>query len=259
MSPSLYALISVVIVSLISLIGLAALSLNKKTLQSMIFILVSLAVGALFGDAFIHLIPEAFAQSDNSTTTSLLIIGGFLIFFIFEKFLHIHHSHGEEDADLCNDPEQHKTKKIQPLGYMILASDSFHNFIDGIIIGVSYLVSIEVGIASTLAIMLHEIPQEIGDFGILLHSGFTRKRALIMNFLSALAAIAGVLIVIIIGSSAEELILLILPIAAGGFIYIAASDLVPELHKIHDTKKSLVQFIAILAGIGTMLALLVVG
>lgn len=259
-TPSIYALISVVVVSLISLLGLATLSLSDKALRKAIFVLVSLAVGALFGDAFIHLIPEAYAESSNTTFTSLLIIFGFLLFFVFEKFFNIYHSHSEteEDCDCnhCRNIPIKKEKSIRPLGYMILFSDSVHNFIDGIIIGVSYFISIEVGIASTIAIALHEIPQEIGDFGILLHSGFSKAKALLMNFFSALSAIVGVLIVVFIGASAEGLIVLILPIAAGGFIYIAAADLVPELHKIKDLKKSFIQFIAMLVGIGAMLLLL---
>lgn len=264
---SIYALGSVVIVSLVALIGLFALSFNEKNLRRAIFVLVSLAVGALFGDAFIHLIPEAYAETTNTTLTSLLIIGGFLIFFIFEKFLNLHHSHGGEEDPVhgkdghCNPPQKKNAvfsfeNKINPLGYMVLVSDSFHNFIDGIIIGVSYSVSIEVGIASTIAIILHEIPQEIGDFGILLHSGFTKVQALFANFISALFAILGVLLVLFLGNVTEELVFFALPIAAGGFIYIAASDLVPELHKVKDTKRSLIQFLAILVGIASMLLLL---
>ena len=257
--PALYAIISVVVVSLISIIGLIALSLNEHTLRKIIFVLVSLAVGALFGDAFIHLIPEAYADSPNTTITSLLIIGGFLAFFILEKFLHFHHTHGEGDSHHSEDDcthEAHAQQRKHPLGYMVLVADSFHNFIDGIIIGISYLISIEIGIASTIAIMLHEIPQEIGDFGILIHSGFTRIKALLLNLLSALVAIIGVIIVLLVGESVETLITWALPVAAGGFIYIAASDLVPELHKTKDPRRSFIQFIAILAGIGAMLLLL---
>lgn len=259
-TPFLYALISVIGVSLISLIGLFTLSFNERFFKKIVFLLVSLAVGALFGDAFIHLIPEAYANSSNIVLTSIAIIGGFLLFFIFEKFLHVHHHHSENNKylDDCYHKEIYKKGKINPLGYMILASDSFHNFIDGIIIGISYLISIEVGLASTIAIILHEIPQEMGDFGILIHSGFTRMQALFVNFLSALFAIFGVFIVFMLGQNLETFVFWALPIAAGGFIYIAAADLVPELHKEKGILRSTIQFGAIIIGVALMLLLLLI-
>src|SRR3989338_2773819 len=172
-SIALYAFVSVFVVSLISLVGLFAISINESALRKWILVLVSLAVGALFVDAIIHLIPEALHESTNTTLTSLLIIGGILAFFALEKFLHWHHSHGHEfneekhlDGTIQNVKENH----VRPLGYLILISDGVHNFIDGIIIAASYFISIEVGIATTIAVILHEIPQEIGDFGVLINS-----------------------------------------------------------------------------------------
>lgn len=243
-----YALASVFIVSLVSLVGIFTLSLRRELLHRTVLILVSLAAGALLGDAFIHLIPGAFAEN-NVTIKALFIIGGILFFFLIEKFLHWHHYHGEEEE------EKRVTKKfrtIHPMGYMIIVSDGFHNLLDGIIIGVSYLVSIEVGIATTIAVVLHEIPQEIGDFGVLIHSGFTKARALLINFLTALLAIFGAVIALVFGTIAEEFIVWIIPIAAGGFIYIAAVDLIPELHKTKTIRASSLQFIALLVGILAM-------
>ncbi|MBI2108721.1 MAG: ZIP family metal transporter [Parcubacteria group bacterium] len=255
----LYSFISVFIVSLISLVGVLALSINESALRKWILVLVSLAVGALFGDAIIHLLPEAFAKSANPTLTSLLVIGGILLFFVLEKFLHWHHQHGHElnekectDDEICNKNEEH----IHPIGYLIIVSDGFHNFIDGIIIAASYFISIEVGIATTIAIILHEIPQEIGDFGVLLHAGFSKTKALAVNFLSALFAVLGVLLVFLIGVSAEIIAAIIIPLAAGGFLYIAGSDLVPELHKTTNVNHSFVQLLAILLGIASMVVLL---
>ncbi len=246
---SFYALASVLIVSFVSFIGAFALSLKERLLRRMIFILVSLAAGALLGDAFIHLIPETF-EGLAALPASLLIIGGFLVFFILEKFLHWHHAHGGEEE------EKRHTHVIHPTGYMILVSDGLHNFLDGLIIAASFMIGIEVGIATTIAIILHEIPQEIGDFAILVHSGFSTTRALFLNFLSALAAVLGALAVFFLGSTGAEAELWLLPIAAGGFIYIASADLIPELHKTTRLRSSLTQFAAMLVGIGAMAVLL---
>jgi len=239
----IYSFISVVIVSLISLIGAFALSIREDLLRKYIFVFISLAVGALLGDAFIHLIPEAFEHVGNATHVSLLIIVGVLIFFIMEKFLHWHH-HGED------------TEEIHPVGKLILFSDGVHNFIDGVIIGVSFLVSVPVGIATTIAVILHEIPQEIGDFAVLLHSGYTKSRALFLNFLSALCAILGMILAFVLGEAGEAFSLWILPIAAGGFIYVAVADLIPELHKTKKAKHSALQIVAVIAGVLSMVALL---
>jgi len=254
---AVYAFASVIVVSLISLVGVIALSLRESFLNKCIFLLVSLAVGALFGDALIHLIPEAFEKTDNPAFVSLLILSGILIFLILEKFLRWHHGHGHEceDDDIHDCPPEEKSN-IKPLGFLVIASDGLHNLIDGIIIGASYLISIEIGVATTLAIIFHEIPQEISDFGILLHAGFTKARALLVNFLSALLSIVGVGIAFVIGAASETFIPAVLAIAAGGFLYIAGSDLVPELHKTSDIKRSLQQLLAILVGIAIMFLLL---
>jgi len=241
----IYALVSVIIVSLVSLIGVFSLSLKEKMIKKYISLFISLAVGALLGDAFIHLIPEAFENSSNSVLVSLLIITGILLFFIIEKFLHWHHH--EDDTEINH---------IHPVGKLLLFTDGFHNFIDGIIIGVSFLVSVPIGIATTLAVVLHEIPQEIGDFAVLIHSGYDKKKALFLNFISALMAIVGVLIALIFGSIAETFSLWILPIAAGGFIYIAVADLIPELQKTKESKHSISQIATVIIGILTMVALL---
>ena len=241
----IYALSSVIIVSLVSLIGVFYIYLKEETVKKYINLFISLAVGALLGDAFIHLIPEAFENSSNPIIVSLLIIFGIIIFFIIEKFLHWHH-HGEDQENT----------EIHPVGKLLLITDGFHNLIDGIIIGVSFLISIPIGIATTLAVILHEIPQEIGDFAVLIHSGYDKKKALWLNFLSALAAIVGLIIALIFSNLAEAFTLWVLPIAAGGFVYIAVADLIPELQKTKELKYSLLQIITVLVGILTMVALL---
>lgn len=239
----LYTIVSVVVVSALSFTGLLALSLKEHILRKYVFILVSLAVGALFGDALLHLIPESFEELGNTPLVGILIMVGILLFFGLEKYLHWHHHEDDEE-------------KTHHTGKMILISDGLHNFIDGAVIAASYFAGIEIGIATTLAVVLHEIPQEIGDFGILLHSGYKIKKALFFNFISALLAILGAIVALFLHEFTETIVLYFIPIAAGGFIYIAGSDLVPELHKTKNIKHSLVQFSAIILGIVAMILLL---
>ena len=241
----LFALASVTFVSLLSLIGIAFISVNEEKLRRIIFVMVSLAVGALFGDAFIHLLPESFERSNSPVQTSVYVLSGILVFFILEKFLLWRHQHVLESLD-----------HVHPMGYMNLAADAIHNLIDGMIIGASYLVSPSIGIATTIAIVFHEIPHEMGNFFVLLHARFTVRRALLFNFLSAIFAILGSIISLLIGSRIENFSALIVPVAAGGFIYIAGSDLVPELNKEVNPVKSVIQLLSIGAGLVVMLLLL---
>ena len=239
-----YALASVIAVSGVSLIGLAFISLRQERLQQVIFFTVSLAVGAMFGDVFIHLLPEAFASSETPLRASGFCLGGILVFFLLEKFLLWRHEH-----------VPHYCTCIHPVGYVSLVADGLHNFIDGLLIGTSYLVSLPVGLGTTIAVLLHEIPQEIGDFGVLIHAGFGRAQALRLNLCSASCGIFGALLALAVGSRLSSFPLFILPLTAGGFIYIAGSDLVPELHKERNLLKSLIQLLGIGAGAGLMLLL----
>ena len=242
-----YAFVSVFIVSSVSLIGVAILSLKEAFLKKYIFIFISLAIGSLLGDAFIHIIPEALENIANPALAGLLVIAGILFFFMLENYLHWHH-HGEDER------EHH----IHPVGKLVLFSDGVHNFIDGIIIGVSFIASIPLGIATTLAVILHEIPQELGDFTVLLHSGYSRKRALWLNFISALTAVAGVMVAFMLRGAGEFFVAVILPIAAGGFIYIALADLIPELHKSKQAAHAIFQIFGVVAGVLLMFALVFV-
>ena len=239
-----YALLSVVVVSLASLIGIVTISISEQRLQKFIFFMVSLAVGAMFGDTCIHLLPQSFEQAGDRLATSLYILTGIFTFFLLEKFLLWRHEHVPQ-----------KDAAIHPVGYVNLIADGLHNLIDGLLIGASYLVSIPVGLGTTLAVLLHEIPQEIGDFGVLLHAGFSKTRALTLNFLCGTLSILGALVALIAGSAASRFPMIILPLTAGGFIYIAGSDLVPELHKERQPVKSLIQLLAIGLGVGLMLLL----
>jgi zinc and cadmium transporter len=242
MSPLLLSLFATLTISLISLLGIFFIFLTPKSLNRLTLFFVSFAIGGLLGDSFIHLIPQSFTFFESSTTASLFILVGILIFFILEKFLLWHHCH---EAN-C----QQSTKHVPTMN---LVGDSIHNFIDGALIAASFQVSLFVGLSTSLAVILHEIPQEIGDFGILIHHKFSIKKALIYNFLSALFSVVGVLLVFVFATSLSTFLI---PITAGGFIYLAATDLIPELHR-HDTKikHSLTQLICILLGIGLMFSL----
>jgi len=253
---SFYAIISVFLTSLISLIGALALSVSDKILRRIIFALVSLSAGALFGDAFIHLIPEIFEGASNPASLSIFIILGILFFFILEKFLNWRHSHGVDEESKETEHIHDHTVTVKPLGPIVLVADGIHNFIDGIIIGASYLISVEVGIATTVAVILHEIPQEVGDFGLLIHSGMSKKKALLFNFISSLLAFAGLATALLLGNVLESFISFSLAFAAGGFIYIAGSDLVPELHKTKGVTQSLVQIATMILGIALMYVLI---
>jgi len=241
----LYTILSVFIVSLISLIGVFTLSIDSKKLSKFLIYFVSLSAGTLLGDAFIHLIPEAYKKSEAANNAPFYVLAGIAIFFILEKFIHWRHCHEVP----C---EEHP----HPFSYVILFGDAVHNFIDGTIIAASFIASIPIGIATTAAVIFHEIPHEMGNFGSLVYGGFSRAKALFFNFLSALAAILGALIVLFLSFNTAELTKFMIPFAAGGFIYIATADLIPELHKNTEVKKSFAQFIFFLAGIGIMSALL---
>ncbi len=242
----LYSFLSVLIVSLVSVLGAFALSIRTKILKKYLTLFISLAIGALLGDVFIHIIPEAFENS-HSHNTGLLFVIGIFGFFLLEKYLHWHHH--EDDSN----EENH----IHPVGKLVLFSDGMHNLLDGIIIGASFLVSIPLGIATTIAVILHEIPQEIGDFAVLIHSGYSKAKALWLNFASAIMAFLGLILVFILGEVSEHLIEYIVPIAGGGFIYIALADLIPELHKSKKTKNIILQSLFLIIGVLLMLALTV--
>ncbi len=243
----LWTLASVGAVSLFSLVGIATLSTSEKNLQRALFIMVGLAVGALLGDAFVHLIPQSFEKLGFGPCVPALIMGGMGSFFLLEKFLHWRHEH---DAD------GHGHGHVHPVGPMNLVANGVHNFIDGVLIGAAFLSGPSVGLATTVAIVMHEIPQEIGNFAVLVHAGYSRRRALFFNFLAGCTAIAGAVLSLLVGSAATQFSAWMLPIAAGGFIYIAGCDLVPQLHRETRPLQSLAQLIAIGVGAALMFAML---
>jgi zinc and cadmium transporter len=245
----LYSIMSVALVSIISLIGVLTLTIKDSTLMKILLYFVSFSAGALLGDAFMHLLPEAVEEAGFVIGLSGAVLFGILFSFTVEKVIHWRHCHMPVSSD-----------HPHTFAYMNLFGDGVHNFIDGLIIGASYLASIPVGIATTLAVIFHEIPQEIGDFGVLLHGGFTKRKALLMNFLTALTAVAGTLVALVLAGIFGGLLPYLLGFAAGGFIYIASTDLIPELHRSNVcegfSRAALVQLAFLTLGIAVMYSLL---
>lgn len=230
------ALLSALVVSLISFAGVFLLSLRGGRLDKVLMYLVSFAVGALLGNALFHLLPEAYAHI-SSSWTAWLCAAGFLVFFLLEHLLQTH-------------PAGHGA--VKHYGYLSLYADAIHNFTDGILIAVAWLAGPEVGMATTVAIVLHEIPQEISDFGVLLQAGFTRRRALWYNFYSACTSIVGAVLTLWTGEWLGQLSTYVLPFAAGGFLYLAATSLLPEILKEDSRHRTWLYLLCIAAGVAAM-------
>jgi zinc and cadmium transporter len=230
-----YILLATFVVSLISFVGVICLALKENILNKILLILIGLSAGALMGGAFLHLLPEAVEKS-SGLDVYLFVLIGFILFFLIEKVLHWRHCHKGE----CD---------VHTFQYMNLVGDSIHNFIDGMIMAASFVVSVPLGITTTIAISTHEIPQEIGDFGVLLYGGFSKRRAITLNFVVALTAVLGGIVGYFVSSLIDNIVLFILPFAAGGFIYIAATDLVPEIRKELDMKKYMATLVVFICGI----------
>jgi zinc and cadmium transporter len=233
-----YILLSTIIISLIAFNGAFTLSSNDALLRKMLLALVALSAGTLIGGAFIHLLPEAAEVSGPDIVAYALV--GFVLFFVIERVLMWHHCHD----GICDE---------HTFSYMNLMGDGIHSVIDGLIIAASFVVSIPLGVAATVAIAFHEIPQEIADFGVLVYAGFSKRKALFMNFGVALATVIGGILGYFIASQATDIANALLPFAAGGFIYIAATDLVPEIKKETALKKSVVTLSIFILGIVLML------
>lgn len=236
---------SVVGVSAIPLLGIALFSVSQQTIQRLLLPLVSFSTGALLGDVFLHIIPEMGEWSGGLRQGSLMILVGILFSFCIEKFIHWHHCHIAPSENHCH-----------PVGTMSLVADTLHNVVDGMLIAGSFLVSVPVGIATTLAVVLHEIPQEISDYVLLLYSGFSRSRALFWNIISGIGALIGALgTIVAAGLVTTRLSGFLLAFAAGNLLYIAGTDLLPELHKDTHAGRAVLQLALISAGIGLMYGL----
>lgn len=242
MNELIWIFLATLAVSAMSFVGALTLVLSGKLLKKLLLVLIGFSAGAMIGGAFIHLLPEALAgQTGELTSVFMMVIIGFSLFFILEKLLWRH----------CHE----KSCPIHVFAYLNLVGDGIHNFIDGLVMATSFIASIPLGISTSIAIAAHEIPQELGDFGVLIYGGLKPRRALLLNFATAITAIAGGLIGYFLLQSVGGAMAFLLPFAAGGFLYIAASDLIPELHKEPDTVKSVASFVAFLAGVVLMWAL----
>lgn len=236
METLLWSLGATFLASLMSLVGIFSFFIKDKILHNTLLYLVALSAGALIGGAFFHLLPEAVEASEGMTPFTFVIIG-IISFFILEKILHWRHCHEEGNC------------KVHPFTYMNLVGDGMHNFLDGMIIFSAFSVSVQLGIVTTLAVIIHELPQEIGDFGVLVYGGFSKIKALLWNFISATVAILGVFVAYFAHSAFEGFSFFLIPFAAGGFIYIAMSDLIPELHKEPKVSKSMAHFMSFSLGL----------
>lgn len=247
-----YILLSAFLVSLISFVGALSLFFKEKFLNKILLVLVAFSAGALMGGAFLHLLPEAVetAGQENILKIFIFVLLGFCLFYILEEFIKWHHHHS-----ISHSKEERCDKIIKPFSYLILLSDGLHNFLDGLIIAGSFVVSPVSGIVTTIAVALHEIPQELGDFGVLVYGGFKKGKALLFNFLSALLAVLGGLVGFFLAEKIGSNIVYLLPFAAGNFIYIACSDLIPEIKKDFSLAKSFGYFCVFILGILLMLVM----
>lgn len=231
----IWILSSTILVSLISLIGVFTLGIKTKIFDKILVLLVGFAAGGLIGGAFLHLLPEAIERCPCTVVFFYALIG-FTVFFLMEQYLYWRHCH----EGVCD---------VHTFTYLNLVGDGIHNFTDGLIIAASFVTDIRLGIITTLAVIFHEIPQEIGDFGILVYGGFSKSRALFFNFICALMAVLGAIIGYILAGITENVSLFLIAFTAGGFIYIAASDLIPELHKQKDRKRANMAFFTFILGL----------
>jgi len=236
--------LSLFIISLTSFVGLFAFGAKHETLHKHIDILVGFAAGALLGDAFIHLLPEL-GVAGITVQISLSILIGIIVFFALEKIVHWHHCHRIEHKEVCED-----------LPYMSLAGDILHNIIDGVIVAGAFLANPVVGFSTALAVFLHELPHEGGNYSILIKGGFSRKKALFLNFFAALASFIGAVVTLILSSMISGVLPFIIAFSMGSFLYIAGTDLLPELHKKFAPKQAVLEFIFIVLGVVIMAALL---
>ncbi len=241
---------------ILSLLFAAILSLNAKV--SWLSILISYAIGALLGAAFLNTLPEAFELSDNPTQVTITVLIGILIFFILEKLVLWRHCH-LEDCE-AHDPSHGAviTTSKQPVhdhgrsGIMVIVGDTFHNFVDGILIAAAFIADVQLGIVTSIAIIAHEIPQEAGDFIILLNSGYTRRMAFLMNVLSSFATVIGGVLAYFMLHKMNFLVQPLLGLASASMIYVAMSDLIPGLHKRPEINATIQQVTLILLGISSI-------
>lgn len=239
MSTLAWIIVGGVLMSAIAMVGSVTLVLKPETLNRLVLPLVAFAAGSLIGGAFFHMIPAAFNGSGNILGIGIAVVAGFTTFFVLEQLLHWHHCHRAQSD--CK----------QPLTYLILIGDALHNFLGGLAIAGTFLIDIRLGVTSWLAAAAHEVPQELGDFGVLVHGGWSKRRALLFNVLSGLTFLVGGLLAY--GLSFQMDVSWLIPFAAGNFLYIGASDLVPEVNKHKDLKANSIHLLTFVLGLALLL------
>ncbi len=263
----------IIVIGSLSLIGAFMISIREKTLDKILFILIAFATGTILASALFDLIPESLhhleelnAEGATITESSLFIfvIFGFVMFFIIERFIYWFHGHAHEKDDqlVCyagiddgGGMSINRGNKIKSFALLNLIGDALHNFLDGVIIMVAFMSGTRNGIIVTLAVLFHEFPQEIGDFGILIYGGFSKKKALFFNFLSGMVALLGGLLAFVLSDVLELFNFFFLAFSGGGFLYIASAELMPELLKQKDLKKSIIQALIFLSGLILIMSL----
>lgn len=229
------------LMSCIALVGSITLLLKQATLSRILLPLVAFAAGSLIGGVLFHMLPAAIEEMGNRLSVYVWLVAGFMLFLALEQFLNWHHSHSQSPGER------------EPLTYLILIADSLHNFIGGSFVAASFLVDFKLGVTAWLAAAAHEVPQELGDFGVLLRGGWSKSQALKYNFASALMFLLGGLMAYV--ASANRDITFLIPFAAGNFLYIGAADLIPEIKREHQIKTNAIHLLAFSLGIGLMLPL----
>lgn len=231
----IWILAATMLVSVISLVGALTIWLNKKIFDKILILIVGFAAGTLIGGAFLHLLPEAMEHA-KSEQVFLYALIGFTLFFVMERYFHWRHCH----EGVCD---------IHAFTYLNLFGDGIHNFVDGLVIAASFVTDFRLGVVTTFAVIFHEVPQEMGDFAILLYGGFTRTRALFFNFLCSLAAIFGAITGYALSNIIGNVSIFLISFTAGGFIYIAASDLIPELHRQKSPRRANIALLTFIFGL----------
>jgi len=241
MSTLSWIVVSGVAMSSIALVGSATLLLRPEQLQRLLLPLVAFAAGTLLGGALLHMLPAAIEIVGPRPSVFLWLLAGFTAFFALEQFLHWHHSHREIEG------VEHR-----PLNYLVLIGDGLHNFLGGLAVSAAFMADIRLGISAWLAAAAHEVPQELGDFGVLVHGGWSRRKALLFNVLSASTFLIGGLVAYVASTRID--VTFLLPFAAGNFLYIAASDLIPEVKHGHGKWENAVHLVALVSGIALLYA-----
>ncbi len=252
MSSLINIIIATVVVSLFSLVGIYALSLKEKTLHSILLVLIAFSAGSILGAAYFNLLPEAIEFFEGESVVFIYLALGFTLFFFLERFIYWYHGHPHE-ADISSKIADRVATR--GFAYLNLIGDGVHNFVDGTVIAASFLIGFSVGLATTIAVIFHEFPQEMGDYGILVYAGFKRSRALLLNFVVATTVVLGGIVAVFLIEMIQALSGLLIALLAGGFIYLAASELIPELHEEKSFKKSVVQFFLFILGISLIWSL----